>query len=85
MNTMAISDQFVSISQLRANAADCLGSLRKGGDKIVLSHNRPLAVLVDPEGYERVGEAADEKDWKTLVDLKKDGVTVDELIQVLRA
>lgn len=47
-----ITDQLISITELRQNASQIIEKL-KNADKIVIIHNKPKAALIDIEEYER--------------------------------
>ncbi len=58
LNTM-IASQVVSISDLRTHRKKVLTSLSKEGSKYIFVNNKPKAILLSCEEYERLKDIAD--------------------------
>jgi prevent-host-death family protein len=46
--------EIVPISDLRRRTSDVMNALRESGEVYITQYGRPIAVLVDPEQYERL-------------------------------
>lgn len=51
---MKIADKFISITDMRKNASQYIGSLSTTGEKWIFVNNKPRAVLMDIAAYERL-------------------------------
>ena len=54
-----ISDQVVAISELRNNATKIINNLSGENAKYIFVHNKPKAVLVDVDWFEKVNNHYD--------------------------
>ena len=51
---MTLSKNFISITDMRQNATNCIKDLSTSWDKIIFKNNKPTAVLVDFQRYEKM-------------------------------
>lgn len=59
MKPVRISENFVPVSEFKAQAAEWLRKLGEGGAPLVVTQNgRPAAVLLSPEAYDELTERA---------------------------
>jgi len=49
-----ITDKVISISDLRTNATKIINDLPKSNEKYIFVHNKPKAVLIDIDLYEKM-------------------------------
>lgn len=72
---MSISNNFVSITDIRQNATTYINDLKKSWDKIIFRNNKPTAVLVDFNRYEKLTRNLsniEELEWSNEVIWTKD-------------
>lgn len=67
-----LSNQCISITDLRTKTKECLEGLWKQ-EKYVFVNNKPVAVLMDVEMFEK---------WDTVVDFGEEGIDVKKLLTV---
>ncbi len=59
MRSVRISEDFVPVSEFKAQAADWLRKIGETGDPLVVTqHGKPAAVLLSPEAFDQLIEQA---------------------------
>jgi len=51
---MTIIDNFISITDIRKKASFYINNIKSGWDKIIFVNNKPKAVLIDIEKYDKL-------------------------------
>lgn len=89
----SFTDSFLSTTDLQKNTKNCFSSLDKVGKKVILSNNKPRAMLLSIKEYERLSKydspfphvTPDEHEIVAIRDLEKkktlwqnDSITIDD-------
>ena len=69
-------ENYLSITDLRQNATKCIQDLTKTKEKIIFINNKPQAVLIDFDQYEKIKKLLYTKVW-TL----NNGNITDDMLQ----
>ena len=82
---MITYDNVISITDIRQNATNCIKELKKTWDKIIFKNNKPTAVLVDFNKYEKLvnsNSSIEELEWSSEIIWTKEH---EEFIWLLKA
>lgn len=71
-------EKYLSITELRQNATQCIQDLQKTKEKIIFINNKPQAVLIDFDQYEKIKNLLYTHIWT----LDQDEITDEMLDQV---
>jgi len=69
--------KYISITELRQNATQCIQDLQKIKEKIIFINNKPQAVLIDFDQYEKIKNLL----YTHIGTLRKDEITPEMLDQ----
>jgi len=69
--------KYISITELRQNATQCIQDLQKTKEKIIFINNKPQAVLIDFDQYEKIKNLL----YTHIGTLHKDEITPEMLDQ----